>query len=182
MQSAGFFVALLLLVAAPALAKVQSSGPGGFAVVETAVVSAPPARAYAALRDIGHWWDSRHSFSGEALNLTLSLKAGGCFCETLPGGGFARHMEVVAVAPGNFVILRGELGPLADQGVTGAMKIVFAPAPQGSTITLSYAVGGYMPQGGSQWAAPVDRVLGEQLQRLTRFIDSGTPEARGKAP
>jgi len=45
-----------------------------------------------------------------------------------------------------------------------------------TTITLTYAVGGYSP-GGLQTLAPaVDAVLGAQVARLKRLIDTGRAE------
>src|SRR5580658_2939093 len=108
------------LAAAPAGAAVKSSSAGGFDVVETASVKAAPQRAYAALREVGHWWDSAHSFSHSALNMRLELRSGGCWCETLPAGGGVQHMQVVFVDPAKTVILHGTLGPLIDQGLSGA--------------------------------------------------------------
>jgi uncharacterized protein YndB with AHSA1/START domain len=180
MRLPGIFLALTAAVfALPAEAAVKSTAPNGFVVIETATVKAPPARAYAALRDIGHWWNSEHSFSGSALNMTLELRPGGCFCETLRGGGGVQHMQVVFVDPGKSVVLRGALGPLMDQGLSGAMAISFSPAGGGTKIGLRYAVGGYFTDPKTDWAAAVDHVIGEQVQRLARLIDTGSA---GPAP
>jgi hypothetical protein len=171
---------LFLPFALPASAAVKSTSPTGFQVVETAQVAVPPARAYAALRDIGRWWSSAHSFSGDALNLTLDLVPGGCLCERLPRGGGVRHLDVVFVKPGEMVVLRGALGPLMDQGLSGGMAIMFTPtgtpAGSGTAITLTYTVGGYFADPKVNWAAAVDRVLGEQVGRLARFINTGRPD------
>lgn len=43
-------------------------------------------------------------------------------------------------------------------------------------IALDYAVGGYDPRGLDQIAPAVDRVLTEQLLRLQRLIETGTPD------
>ncbi len=44
--------------------------------------------------EIGNWWSDAHTYSGKASNLTLRNEPGGCFCETLPGGGFVRHASL----------------------------------------------------------------------------------------
>jgi len=165
-----------MVAASPAGAAVKSSSPSGFVIVETASVKAPPARAYASLREVGHWWDSAHSFSHSALNLRLELRPGGCWCETLPGGGGVQHMQVVFVDPGKTVILHGTLGPLIDQGLSGAMTFSFAPDDKGTEIKVEYAVGGYFSDTKMNWAAAVDGVLGAQLQRMARYIDTGRPD------
>jgi hypothetical protein len=165
-----------MVAALPAGAAVKSSSAAGFVVVETASVKAAPARAYTSLREVGHWWDSAHSFSHSALNMRLELRAGGCWCETLPAGGGVQHMQVAFVEPGKTVILRGTLGPLIDQGLSGAMTFTFAPEDKGTKITVEYAVGGYFSDTKVNWAAAVDGVLGAQVQRMARYIDTGRPD------
>jgi hypothetical protein len=100
------------------------------------------------------------------------------------GGGGVRHLDVVFVNAGKLVVLRGALGPLMDQGVSGGMAITFTPTgrPPGSftAIELTYTVGGYFADAKVNWAGAVDRVLGEQVARLARFINTGRPDA--KAP
>jgi hypothetical protein len=169
-------LAVGMVLASPAGAIVKSSSPAGFDVVETASVKASPQRAYAALREVGHWWDSEHSFSHSALNMRLELRAGGCWCETLPAGGGVQHMQVVFVDPGKTVILRGTLGPLIDQGLSGALTFNYAPDDKGTKITVEYAVGGYFSDTKMNWAAAVDGVLGAQVQRMARYIDTGRPD------
>ena len=46
----------------------------------------------------------------------------------------------------------------------------------GTRFEWSYTVGGYMPGGLAAIAPPVDAVLGDQLNRLKRFVESGRPE------
>ncbi len=166
-----------MTAAAPATAAVTLSTPSGFVVSETAQVTAPPARAYAALHDVAHWWSAAHTYSGDARNLSLDLKPGGCFCEALPGGGGADFMRVAVLVPGRKVILRGALGPLAGQAVSGALTVSFAPAGSGTKITLQYAVGGLFTDPRIDWAHAVDGVLDAQTQRLARLIDTGQADA-----
>ena len=66
--------------------------------------------------DVGLWWDSSHTFSGNAENLSIDDKAGGCFCENLENGGSVRHLEVVFVDPGKTLRMIGGLGPLSSDG------------------------------------------------------------------
>lgn len=136
-------LATCAVAASPAPAAVKSSSPNGFIVVETATVKALPSRAYAAVREVGHWWDSEHTFSQKALNLRLDMRPGGCFCETLPAGGGVQHMQVVYVDPGKAVILHGTLGPLIDQGLSGAMIFNLprkAKVPRSPCSTRSAAI------------------------------------------
>jgi uncharacterized protein YndB with AHSA1/START domain len=155
---------------------VADRAPQGFTVRHTLEIGAAPARVYAAVTQIGKWWNPEHSYSGDAAALTLSTTSGGCFCEALPGGGHVRHMSVVYVDPGKALRLSGGLGPLQPLGVAGSMDFKFDPAAQDHTkLEFTYAVGGYTPTGLDQLADPVDRVLLEQLERLKRFVETGKP-------
>src|ERR1700679_1545606 len=101
-----------LSVAGLARAAVIDAPTWGCQVQTTVDIAAPAAKVWTALGDIGGWWDSQHSWSGDAKNFHLELTPGGCLCETLPNGGGVRHMTVIFVAPGRRVVLDGTLGPL----------------------------------------------------------------------
>jgi hypothetical protein len=103
----------VLALAGAARAEVVDSQPDGFEVRHSAKNAAPASKLWAALGQPGAWWDSAHSWSGDATNITIELKPGGCWCEALPNGGGARHMEVIFVEPGRTVRLSGGLGPLS---------------------------------------------------------------------
>ena len=162
---------LVLAVAGPAAAEVKSVAPNGFEVASVVTIAAPADRVYWALGEVGRWWDPSHTFSHDAANLSLELRAGGCFCERLKDGGSVQHMQVVYAAPGQGLRLRGALGPLQTEGVDGTLSWTLKPGEGGTSVTLSYVVGGYIRSGMEQWAPRVDRVLDEQLQRLKGFVE-----------
>ena len=118
-------------------------GPGGFLVRHDALV-----------RAVGLWWSPSHTFSGDARNLSIDARPGGCFCEKCPSGGGIEHLRVVHAAPDRLLRLAG-----------------------GTRLELSYSVGGFMPDGFEKIAPAVDRVLGEQAQRLKLFVETGKPAA-----
>ena len=168
-------VAVLLLAAGPSHAEVADQGPAGFQVRHVALIAAPPAKVRAAALDVGKWWSSAHTYSGDANN--LSIDAAGCFCEKLPDG-LVRHMTLVYSAP-DALRLAGALGPLATTGASGHLGLSFGKAadPNSTQLVLTYDVGGYAKGGLAQtWAAPVDGVLGQQVARLKRYVESGKPE------
>jgi uncharacterized protein YndB with AHSA1/START domain len=162
---------LALAVTGPALAEVKSATPNGFEVASIVTIAAPADRVYSAFGEIGHWWSSSHTFSRDAANLSLELRAGGCFCERLKDGGSVQHLQVVYAAPGQGLRLRGALGPLQMEGVDGTLAWTLKPVEGGTSVTQSYVVGGYIRSGMEQWAPRVDRVLDEQLQRLKNFVE-----------
>jgi len=160
-----------------AAAEVTASGSEGFEIREQIHVSAAPAAVYAALVAPARWWDSQHTYSGNAANLTLDAKAGGCWCERLADGGSVLHLTVVYAAPGKGLRLRGGLGPLQAMGIEGALSFSLKGGNDGTDLTVTYAVGGYAKEGFDSLGKAVDGVLGEQVARLHRLIETGVPDS-----
>ena len=175
MQSIQAVTILLALSAIPSLAEVSDSASNGFTIKATVQIQATPNAVYRQLIQVGDWWDSRHTFSGSAKNMSIEEKAGGCFCERLADGGGVRHMVVAMIAPGKKLVLIGGLGPLQAVGATGAMSIDLAPAAGGTKLQVTYTVTGYVAAGMNTWAAPVDGVLSEQFTRLKNMVEHGDP-------
>jgi hypothetical protein len=174
-------VAILVIVLGPgpARAEVADSSATGFLVRNEVVVRALPGTVYAALVErIGSWWDSEHTFSGDARNLSLEAKPGGCLCERLPGGGGVRHLTVVYAQPGRTLRLLGPMGPLQAQGVAGSMTWALGEAQGSTKVVLSYSVGGYVPGGIQTMAGPVDAMLRALLLRLKSYVETGEPAAK----
>ena len=161
------------LAAEPAAAEVLSTAGNGFEIRETAHSAASPDKVYAALLLPARWWSPDHTFSGNAANLVLQARAGGCWCETLPNGGSVEHMRVLFVSPGKILRLRGALGPFQALAVDGVMTFTMKGGADGTDISLSYAVGGYAKDGFDALAKGADHVLGEQLERLMKLVDGG---------
>lgn len=167
---------LVALCAVPALAEVKSSSDAGFEVARTVTVSATPAQVYAALGRIGQWWSSSHTYSGDARNMTMPLRVGGCFCERVPkGGGMIEHGRVIYAQPGATLRLSAALGPLQAEGAVGTLTWSLKPVAGGTEIAQSYVVGGYVRGGAGRFAAIVDGVMNEQLARLQSHIDAPKP-------
>jgi uncharacterized protein YndB with AHSA1/START domain len=163
--------ALTCASAADAAVKLAASG---FGVHHEAVVNAAPAKVYEALStQFGSWWSSSHTYSGDAANMSVDARAGGCWCERLRDGGSIEHARVVYAAPGRALRMSGALGPLQAHGVTGSLTWKLTAAGEGTKIELVYSVGGHIDGGFDRIAQPVDAVLGEQLQRLKAFVDTG---------
>jgi hypothetical protein len=156
------------LAAGPAGAAVTSAGAGGFALHHEITFPGAPAAAWARLVVPSTWWASDHTYSGDAKNLALAVVPGGCWCESLPGGGFVRHMDVLYAAPGHALRLYGGLGPLQGMGATGAMTFVLKPDGATTRIVVDYVVSGYAAGGFEKIAVGVDAVFGEQLASLAK--------------
>ena len=167
-------IGAVLLSAMPVRAAVADSAANGFTVKLELNIQAPPQEVYRrVVHDAGDWWNSMHTFSGDAHNLSIDDKAMGCFCEKLPSGGSVRHMEVVYADPGKKLVFSGALGALQSIAATGSMTIQLAAAGEGTKLAVVYTVTGYVPAGMNTWAAPVDSVLTEQFTRLKSLIENG---------
>jgi len=167
--------AVALALAEPiATAEVTATGASGFEVREKAHLAATPDAVYAAVITPKRWWDPKHTYSGDAGRLTLDAKVGGCWCETLPGGGAVEHLTIVYLMPGKAIRFRGALGPLQALGVAGSMTISLAAAEGGTDLTLTYAVGGYTKDGFDDLSKGVDGVLGMQVGRLKKLVETGS--------
>lgn len=164
-------MALMLEIGA-AHAAVTDSQPTGFAVEESAHIAAPPDKVYAALLEPAKWWNSRHTFSGNAANLMLDAKAGGCLCETLPNGGSALHLTVVDAEPGSTLRFRGAMGPFQEQGVDSALTFTLKADGAGTDLTLDNNVGGYMKGGFGKWPALADAMLADLVEHLKRYVET----------
>lgn len=130
----------------------------------------------AATNEVGQWWSSDHTVSGDATNLSITTTVPGCFCESLGEQAGLVHMTVSFVNPGVIIRLTGGLGPLGLMGVNGNMTWEFDQAESGTVVTLQYAVGGYMDGGLDAVAEPVDGVLAEAMQRLKSYVETGSPD------
>ena len=171
-----FALPILILTAAITKPDVVDSASNGFTVKVTIQIQAAPKDVYHQLiHNVGDWWSSAHTYSGDAHNLTIDEKPMGCFCERLPNEGSVRHMEVVSLLPGKSLGMTGALGPLQNIAATGNMRVQLSASEGGTKLEVTYAVTGYLPAGMNTWAAPVNSVLTEQFTRLKNYVEHGNP-------
>ncbi|MBV8683905.1 MAG: SRPBCC family protein [Caulobacteraceae bacterium] len=167
-------VLALLSLGSAASAEVIAAQPAGFEVVEHVHIASSPAKVWIAIGQVASWWSSSHTYSQDAANLSLHTDLGDCFCERWNGGAVG-HMIVVASLPTRMLRLEGALGPLGGLGVAGHLTFDLKPEGQGTDLKLTYDVGGWSKDGLDKMAAPVDQVLGEQMDRLSRYVTTGKP-------
>ena len=166
----GPWLAGLLLACSTAQADTGTVSASGFTVTHTRPVKATQKQLFEAFGRIGQWWNPQHSYSGQGANLSLDLAAGGCFCERWDGGS-VQHMQVVHVAKDTMVRLVGGLGPLQELPVQGVLTMEAATVDGRTVLKLSYRVAGPPDIGLEKWAGPVDKVLGEQVNRLVAYVE-----------
>lgn len=177
MRNRFFFAAALAvgMPVSPAAAEVVSTTDDGFVTRATAEVAAEPLAVWLALTKPGEWWNSEHTWSGDAANMTLTPQAGGCLCEKLPGDdgeegfamdGSAHHATVVQAFPLRVLRLRGGLGPLQGEPATGILTITLKEIDGGTRVLWEYNVGGPMRYEIEQISGAVDAVMTQQLMGL----------------
>lgn len=169
---------LLLLAALLPAARAETSAvsASGFTVTQVLVVDAEPDRVWAAFTQLPNWWNSAHSWSGQAANMSLDAQAGGCWCERWGNGQSAVHGLVLAVQPGSMLRLRAELGPLQQLPVVGVLTFGAAKRDGATRLRITYRVGGPADAELDKLAAAVDGVMAEQARRLKAYIETGRPQ------
>jgi hypothetical protein len=172
---------------APAVAEITRSNEVGFTSRHEAVVEATPKEVWLALISPAGWWQSAHTWSGDAKNLKLTPQAGGCFCETIPEvdeaarftlEGSVEHMRVVQAYPEQALRMVGALGPLQSEPVTGVLTIAISKVDQGTRIVWEYNVGGAMRYDVPAISKSVDGVIGAQLNALAKLLGAVAAPAR----
>lgn len=157
-----FFLAILFM---PGMlqAKVMASDENHFIVKHEVSVPLDTMASYQLLGKPSQWWNSGHTWSGNAKNMHLQLKAGGCFCETWNGNS-VMHAQVVFAQPGSTLRLQGGLGPLQDMAVSGVLTYQLKKEQNGTQVEMIYRVSGNASHKLLSLAGIVDKVLGEQLE------------------
>jgi pimeloyl-ACP methyl ester carboxylesterase len=173
--------ALALAASALAGAAVTGVTPSGFLVTYKGEVKSEPAGVYAAIAQPASWWSAQHSYSGNAANLSLDLRAGGCFCERWNRNS-VEHARVIFVEANRTVRLSGGFGPLQDMALNAIFTLSIAPSAGTSVLTMTYRVRGSPDAALDKLAPAVDKVLGEQFQRLVTFAGGQAPDAARPAP
>lgn len=171
------FTALLVLATSLAMAEVSDSAANGFTTTNEVVIDAGRADAWvAAVGQVGKWWSSDHTVSGDASRMSIKPVMQGCFCESLGEQAGVVHLVVTMINPTHLLRMTGGLGPLGLMGVDGNMTWEFEDADEGTRVRFTYAVGGYRDGGLDEIAPAVDFVIGEALGRLKTYIETGNAE------
>ena len=173
-----YAILALALLAFDAHAEVIEKAADHFLVTFSARVEAPPAKAYVAIGEVARWWSPEHTWSGKAANLSLKAEAGACFCERWADGS-VEHGRVVMAKKNATLRLEASLGPLQEYALNGILTFQLKPIDEEATqLDVGYRVSGSSGSGLDQFAPAVDGVLGAQIDRLLRYVDTGNPEAQ----
>jgi hypothetical protein len=117
--------------------------------------------------EIGKWWGSDHSFSGDSGNMLIDSE---CFCERW-GSNIVRHLNTEIWMENSKIVMQGGLGPLKELGLSGSMVwSLVGDTEAGTTVTWTYHVYGYSETDLPGLAVAVDGVLLEQINGLAGFL------------
>lgn len=156
-----------LIVALPfaAVAKTSEVSASSFLATFHEEVDAPAAEVWARLADVGRWWSAAHTYSGDAANLSLEPRAGGCWCERWKESS-VEHGRVIQALPPKSLRIEGGLGPLQAMAVNAVLTFHLTAQGERSVIDVTYRVRADAAARLDQIAEAVDGVLGEQVRRL----------------
>jgi uncharacterized protein YndB with AHSA1/START domain len=169
--------ALACAASLPAMAATSGVTPSGFLVTHRVETGAAPEAVFATIGQPSRWWSAQHTWSGSAGNLRMRLVAQGCFCEVWEGNS-VEHARVIAIQPPKRLRLEGALGPLQEMAVTGILDFRLEPRRSGTTLTVTYRIRGSADAALDRIAPAVDKVIGEQVQRLAALVDEPPPGAK----
>jgi hypothetical protein len=160
-------LAVAVAAATPAAAEVAAAAPDHMTLTHTVVSPLPAAAAWRRLTRVQDWWNGSHTYSGDARNLRLDLKPGGCWCERW-ADGVVVHGRVVQALTGKMLRIDGAFGPLQGLAAIGMMSFTLEPGatPDTTRVSVTYVVNGSSASKLDRLAPVVDRVLGEQMARL----------------
>ena len=171
-------------------AEVTNAAENGFTVQHQREISGDNEAVWKAMIAPSRYWNSDHSWTGDAENFYLVPQAGGCFCELIrtmsddnikSSDGSVQHIRVIYAHNNKMLRMSGALGPLQGEAVTGTLTMLLQPQDDTTLVRFTYKVGGYMEFPIDQMAPAVDSVIGDQLARLSAlFGDSETADANAQ--
>lgn len=165
------WVAAALLMNVSVEADVKSASDTHFKLNLVAESPLPPEKLWQRLSEPSSWWHPDHTYSGDAQNLTLELRAGGLWAENWDGGS-VEHGRVVLVQQGRMLRMVAPFGPLQGSGMHVIWTISLEPLAEGdgTKVVFEEIASGPHLTGLDKLAQAVDGVKREALERL---VDPG---------
>lgn len=155
----------LLTAAGAARAEIIESSPRHYVLRHEAASSRSPEALWQRLIEPASWWHPDHTYSGDAANLSLDLRAGGLWLEEWAGGSVA-HGEVLLVQKGEVLRMAAPFGPLQGAGAYTVWTITITAADGGSVVVFDEISTGPASANLAELAGAVDYVKTEAISRL----------------
>lgn len=159
-------VGSLLVLVAPAFAKVVSAVPARIVLEQHYETPLSPDALWAKLIAPHEWWQDDHTYSGSAQNLSLEPIAGGLWREDWEGGSVA-HGRVLMAKTGEALTMEAPFGPLQALAVNTVLTLKIEPSGTGARLTMRFIASGSPESGLAPLAGPVDGVWAAALTALT---------------
>ena len=163
---ASSFVAVTLAAAAPIQADIVASSEDYYVLRHEGTTALSPAALWDRLVSPESWWHPDHTYSGDAGNLELELRAGGLWSENWDGGSVA-HGQVLAVIPGQSLRLEAPFGTLQGVGAYTIWTITLEAVEGGTLVVFDESSIGPATADMAELAKAVDYVKTEAMRRLT---------------
>ena len=151
----------------PANAEIVAASADHFHIRLQAESTTTPEPLWQKLTQPATWWNSAHTYSGDAQNLSLDPIAGGMWIETWPQGS-VWHGTVLQAQPPTTLRLNAPFGPLQGLGINVVWTISFEPLEAGTRVHFDILANGTSASGLDTLAAPVEGVFAEALDQLTQ--------------
>jgi hypothetical protein len=159
--------AALSLFALPAAAEVVERSADSFTLRYAVDSGIAPEKIGPSLADLPRWWDSAHTYSGSAENLSLDLTPGGCWCERLADGTDFDHGRTVSVTADSFVF-NAPFGPMRGRTTKAELTVAWPATTRGRTPTWTMVVEG---PGMGAMADAIDAVMGAGYRRWMIWLE-----------
>ncbi|MEM6775926.1 MAG: SRPBCC domain-containing protein [Pseudomonadota bacterium] len=153
-------------VTAPAHAEVVSASDSHFTLRHDGHTSRSVEDTWQRLIRPSSWWDPRHSYSGDAANISLELEVGGLWREDWDGGSVA-HGTVLFIDEEKTLRLEAPFGPLQGMGAYVVWTITLEAAEEGTNVVFEESAIGPAGANYQAMAEAVDGVKTEAMRNLT---------------
>ena len=154
-----------LIAWAPARAEVVESSDSHYVLRHEATSPLTPDALWQRLVVPSDWWHPDHTYSGDANNLSLDVRAGGLWLEKWDAGSVI-HGSVLYLEDGKTIRLYAPFGPLQGLGVYTVWTITISPEGSGSKVVFDEVSSGPPSADLDELAKAVDYVKSEGISRL----------------
>lgn len=161
--------ALIFGLATPAAAEVVSRSEDAFTLKFSARTEYGPGRIAGSLAGLPHWWDPAHTYTGDAANLSLDLRPGGCWCEKLADGTDFDHGRTVSTTIGE-IRFHAPFGPLRGTATRADLTVAWTLVDRAMEPTWTFVVEG---PGVGAMAGAVDGVMEGGFRRWIHWLETG---------
>jgi hypothetical protein len=173
---AATLITTFLAVSQPAAAEVVERSADRFVLRYEARALTTPEDITRALTALPQWWDSAHTYSGSAANLSLDLTPGGCWCERLADGTDFDHGRTVR-SDGEVYQFAAPFGPLRGRSDRADLTVSSTQEGDRRHLRWEFVIEG---QGVGAMADAVDGVMGAGFNRFVDYLSgAGEPITPG---